>query len=564
MAEGSKGQRDQNELTHPSRREVIRVLGGSALLGPFVWSGCFSRDPLSPDDDSGLQAQLSVQANEECPLPLILFVPGYTGAPPSQVPVTGLKDKYYQTQKNFLMARGREWLDMNNPHNKTLYRGTDNEVTLTFKRSGTQLFDSDYGAIKCNADAIAAFLGVCQRGGVAPDGSRRPVRVTIVSHSKGGQDVLHALVESNNESDLRYAGGTAGPNSVSPLHRDLWDPDNGGIVAGWVAFTSNFFEAGFPVEGGKDGGCATAKDELALPPTCQKSESSGADKCGTPPTLCSPTAGSLYSEFPKSEEVDFLKGIRPRQMARRRRVDYMHDHQNTIRALMKAVPTLSLYATYVPEYNDFKGGLDDTNLGIRREAQNANPRVGGASDGLVPARAGQLPELPEEDRWPGPSLTRKLPGDAESVRCGVDHMAPAAPTDDRAGRFWTKGFRNQKTLKYIEEVEALSSECSTEPSPEPPPEEPTTAERIEQLIGEVEQLIGDGSLSAGEANSLTSKLDGALAALDRGNMGAAANKLGAFINEVNALVNSGRLETEEGQELIDAAQAAIEAINDGT
>jgi hypothetical protein len=47
----------------------------------------------------------------------------------------------------------------------------------------------------------------------------------------------------------------------------------------------------------------------------------------------------------------------------------------------------------------------------------------------------------------------------------------------------------------------------------------------------------------------------------QGNTRAASNKLGSFINEVNALVNSGRLETKEGQELIEAAQAAIDAIN---
>jgi hypothetical protein len=555
MANEHESPHGQDELTHPSRREVIRLLGGSALLGPFFISGCVSRDPLSPDDDTDLQARLSVQANEECPLPLILFVPGFTGAGfglKEHGPVTDLKDRYYETQKAFLKARGRQWLDMNKvPSSFALANGK----TLYFGPTARQ-FSSDNGAIKCNAEAIVAVLTKCLN---------KEQRVTIVSHSKGGQDVLHALVESNNEANLRYAGGTAGPNSVSPLHRDLWDPDNGGILAGWVAFTSNFFEALFPVEGPV---VRCNADLLGLPPSCSEAKAKRRQKhpnlqgCGNPPENCSPRGESLYAEFPKSEEVEFLQGIGKRHKARRQRVDYMHDHQNTIRNLMKAVPTLSLYATYVPEFNDFKGGLDEKNLGIRNEAENnSRQRVEGASDGLVPARAGQLPELPEGDSWPGPSLTRKLPGDTGALRCGVDHLAPAAPTDTRAGRFWRDSFRNQQTLKYIEEVEALSSECPAEPPPEPPPEEPSNAERIEQLIGEVEQLYNDGSLSAGEANSLTSKCDGAMAALDKGNTRAASNKLGSFINEVNALVNSGRLETKEGQELIEAAQAAIDAIN---
>jgi hypothetical protein len=78
MAEGNDDQRDQNQVTHPSRREVIRLLGGSALLGPFFVSGCFSRDPLSPDHDANPQLLLDAQAaTGVSPQPLILFVPGH-------------------------------------------------------------------------------------------------------------------------------------------------------------------------------------------------------------------------------------------------------------------------------------------------------------------------------------------------------------------------------------------------------------------------------------------------------------------------------------------------------
>jgi len=433
MAERSKDQHALNEVAHTSRREVIRVLGGTALLGPFVLSGCFSRDPLSPDDDSGLQLRLNAQASEECPLPLILFVPGYTGAPEWLSDPKDLKTKYYETQKamfngddpnNVPEGGKREWMDMK-------------------KEPG---FDSNRSAVQCNADAIAAVLQQCKNKGR---------KITIISHSKGGQDVLHALVELKNEAKLPYRDeDLVGEAPGDPINEDLWS-----TVAGWVAFTSNFFEATFPIAG-DDSGCDTGFN--GLPAICSIANAR-LGGCGTPPPSCSPRAGSLYSNFPRSgaAKLKFLKGVTKQKKLRRQRVDYMHDHQDAIRSLMGSVPTMSLYATYVPENNvdgsilfgTWNGSLNRTNLGIRREAQNAdNPKPGGASDGLVPARAGQLP---------GADI-RKLSGDAASLRCGADHLAPALVAKDKEDQFWTNDFRNQKTLQFVQEVEALSSGCPVE------------------------------------------------------------------------------------------------------
>ena len=95
----------------------------------------------------------------------------------------------------------------------------------------------------------------------------------------------------------------------------------------------------------------------------------------------------------------------------------------------------------------------------------------------------------------------------------------------------------------------------------PPPCGPqTTEEWIEYAEELIEQALADGDLTGGQANALTGKLEGALDALARGNDRAAVNKIGAFINQVDALVRSGRITAEEGNALVTAAQAALEAM----
>jgi pullulanase-type alpha-1,6-glucosidase len=85
----------------------------------------------------------------------------------------------------------------------------------------------------------------------------------------------------------------------------------------------------------------------------------------------------------------------------------------------------------------------------------------------------------------------------------------------------------------------------------------STGGQIEQIIGAVENLVNTETLNKGQGNSLMSKLDGALKKLDQEQSKPATNQLGAFINEVEAMIKSGKLTEEEGQSLIDAANAII-------
>jgi VCBS repeat-containing protein len=86
----------------------------------------------------------------------------------------------------------------------------------------------------------------------------------------------------------------------------------------------------------------------------------------------------------------------------------------------------------------------------------------------------------------------------------------------------------------------------------------SASQQIQQiLMPQVQALVESGVLNGGQGNSLISKLAGAQGQLDQGNVNAGVNKLGAFINEVKALVKSRRLTSQQGQNLIEAAEAAI-------
>jgi hypothetical protein len=80
-------------------------------------------------------------------------------------------------------------------------------------------------------------------------------------------------------------------------------------------------------------------------------------------------------------------------------------------------------------------------------------------------------------------------------------------------------------------------------------------ERLGGLIEEVEDLVAAGSLNHGQGNALIAKLDQAIKNLDKGKPETALNVLNAFTNQVTDLVNSGVLTPEEGQELMEAADA---------
>ena len=65
------------------------------------------------------------------------------------------------------------------------------------------------------------------------------------------------------------------------------------------------------------------------------------------------------------------------------------------------------------------------------------------------------------------------------------------------------------------------------------------------------------------AQPLLVKLDAALEAIEGGNSAGAMNSLEDFQNQVNAYVRTGKLPNEEGQSLIDVAEALLQELNDG-
>jgi len=90
------------------------------------------------------------------------------------------------------------------------------------------------------------------------------------------------------------------------------------------------------------------------------------------------------------------------------------------------------------------------------------------------------------------------------------------------------------------------------------PVDPPTMART--LIARVQTMLAETALNDGQANSLVSKLENFLAAFER-DRPSAANILGAFINEVEGYIKGGNLSLEEGQALIDVANAIIELID---
>ena len=384
-----------------SRREFVRVLGSATILAPMF--GCGSGGKGGPDNagitNADIKSAFQALSTEEPPL--ILFVPGYTGAPWYRALFAegaDLKALYFSTQIAHLS-------DPTNPDQRSVMNMND-----VVDETGVPLFDSDRAVIACNADAIVGVL--------TDELNRSPRRgVTIVSHGKGGLDVLHALVTLDNESELKYRltkpeRETSTVTPGDPLNRDLWP-----VITGWVALTSNFFEAAFPVVAA-DGSCDA---EAPGQPGVDEAETIGfEDDCE-----------SRYGAF------DVFDGDKFED-----RQQYMADHQEAIMALMGCVPTLNAYASFVPaEANP--AILDPVNRRIQTEADQLD--LCGGNDGIVPARAAQLP---------GAMILEKLPPDPGQLFAGVDHLAPAF--DTTVSGFWSDAFRNEKTTAYISQVEDVA------------------------------------------------------------------------------------------------------------
>lgn len=337
------------------------------------------------------------------PKTVILFVPGFTinllgGS------TDGQKDGYFESQRNDL-ASAYEVVYMNDCNN----------------------FDSDRELIQSNANAIAGVLeAISSRPAFTP--------VIIVSHSKGGQDTLQALVKLDNEEDLLYRNPADVQIPGNPSNRTLWDN-----VEGWVAYTSNFFESPFPIDN-------ESVFVLDLK-VCSRFE---IGECfSEPEKVCPP-------DFCPSRYADYL--VVPGE-ERQTRQQYMSDHQDAIAELVECVPTISAVASYVPEFFG-SGLLDGRNRVIRKRSRDHEPgELCGANDGVLPVRAGQLP---------GANL-RSLRTDTANGEgaCGVDHKAPAEAVNDFLfNQYWSDGFRNSETRRYINEVDAVPEFPTAEAGPD--------------------------------------------------------------------------------------------------
>ncbi len=406
-----------------------------------------------PLEDSATQAEDSLA---DC-APLdgkgeVLLVPGFTSFWVSLVGVT--KSDYFP-QKFNLDACGRRVRDMNVGRCARPDRdGVPNTPCINFLRSnantcaqvgfgfygpcidaggeqGIPGFDSTCRELDSNANAIVKIL---------QEYREEDRKVVLLSHSKGGQDTLHALLNLYYE----YARD-------SSANEPPWK-----TVAGWVSFTSNFFESEFEVNTGCGGG--------GIPTTCSPAAYNlftGERRCNTP--NFEPCADGNSRAYPAEEDcgsdyADFPIRDGEGRPGHERQV-YMRSHREAIEKLMQCVPTVSAYGTYVPRAVnlDFPnsplhsarnhGVSDNFNGGIWYDSAFRSPPSAACpwNDGLVPARAGQLP-------W---AKVVKLENDRNMpTKCGVDHAAPAVDVNDANKRFWTPAWREQQTRKYIADVEA--------------------------------------------------------------------------------------------------------------
>lgn len=89
----------------------------------------------------------------------------------------------------------------------------------------------------------------------------------------------------------------------------------------------------------------------------------------------------------------------------------------------------------------------------------------------------------------------------------------------------------------------------------------TAQEATQTVIGQVfEDLVAAGVLNQGQGNALIVKLEGAIQKLNQGKVKVTINRFGAFINQVNSLIDDEVLTPEEGQPLIDVANAIIDQL----
>lgn len=405
--------------------------------------------------------------------PIILFIPGYTG--PLKGPLVDLlaesrtrlnKKTYYESQRDFFRGQGAS---VNPPHPNLLHKERSyiylNHIHGGFYNADGALISpnlivdatqNDLNSIGFNSDAEIIVKNAKGIAWVLTELKRCRRKATIVSHSKGGQDVLHALAvlpgtmesldelaQGNPSFDACGAYSPAYMNKQKYLAgKQLWD-----TVEGWVAFTSNHLESQFRVN------MSDQKSRYEAP-ICPDPFRPFQD-CNRPGNTCPVDVACNYHSNIFTDDWDQITGIHDPRAPFQSRLNYMHNNRKSINQLLRAVPTASLYANYDPGGSNFSaaGALDLTNRGMRREARDvifgeARGCGRGNNDGLVPVRAGRLF---------GAYLIEELANDPASNKgsnfCGADHLAPVVTPNDLNFELWTPRFRDKETQRYIKIVE---------------------------------------------------------------------------------------------------------------
>jgi len=87
----------------------------------------------------------------------------------------------------------------------------------------------------------------------------------------------------------------------------------------------------------------------------------------------------------------------------------------------------------------------------------------------------------------------------------------------------------------------------------------TAQQQVNLLLTNLDNFVNSGSISHGQSNALESNLNTAIAKLNQGNKTAGVNSLNTFISKVQDDIKSGVISSANGQQLINAAKAAIAA-----
>ncbi|MCV0392558.1 MAG: hypothetical protein K5790_04595 [Nitrosopumilus sp.] len=166
------------------------------------------------------------------------------------------------------------------------------------------------------------------------------------------------------------------------------------------------------------------------------------------------------------------------------------------------------------------------------------PTVIGTNDPIIPTHVEFNPPL------------EILSGSSYSIHVSVtgELNGPTISWRGSSDDLYPDGSANRGTFRTIQDFGFATYYAQPE----------TPEEQTEAIVDEVLELLESGDISTGNANSLTSTLENAIDKISEDSTTAAEGMLGSFINKIEAMISTGKISSEDGQALIDAAQAVID------